>query len=715
MYAWKSLDIKRFYGIDQKTNVVDVKDSESIDAQNVFQDKRGVISKRSGNSVMFSTDSTSSAIRIDEIGTCTLSGTKYYYKFYDGKFGYATSLTGAVTEISPSPAISTNVDIWCVALDDKLFFVDGTNALRYFDGSAISVSSIYTRPTVALTTATVGTGYDYVYTVDNGNGESPACSSALVNAASGASVVLDLTDNPGTDDILAGYVVKVYSKATTIAAAYKLVATYTITAGDVAATTATIGTVAITDEQDNLYTELGSAANKTAPTGLKGIIAHYGRLVGWKDDYVYNSKISNPHSWPDNAAVGDSFVYGFGLGDGEDITCCVSYLESMFVMKPTKIAVFAGIGPDDTGGNAYAFRRLETNGIGCISPKSAVVVGEEQGNMLVFLSREGFYASTGNNPVRIGENIENNIQGISDSILSRSHAFHYKKDGFYICFVGSDSSKTCWLIDTKKDKGVMVGWFKLTGLNATCVFWDTDRYIFGTSTGLCLSQRVSDTASDFSDAFVEYVAAASINTGTDVITVTKSYTTGDEVTVRTTGTIPAGLVANTQYYAIRVSATEIKLATSLANANLGTAIDITTQGVGTHTLVSKNPISAYYTTNWIKFGNAALVKKLGKPCIVFNATATEISLTMSSAYDWVPNFIDEQTIEITSSHLWGSGTWGSFVWGGGVVAQPKNVAIARRKCRSVRYKFVNNELNEDFNLQGLIQEFAYIRNRSNFA
>lgn len=45
-----------------------------------------------------------------------------------------------------------------------------------------------------------------------------------------------------------------------------------------------------------------------------------------------------------------------------------------------------------------------------------------------------------------------------------------------------------------------------------------------------------------------------------------------------------GLVAGATYYAIRLSSTTIKLATSYANAVTGTALNLLTQGTGTHTL-----------------------------------------------------------------------------------------------------------------------------------
>ncbi len=72
--------------------------------------------------------------------------------------------------------------------------------------------------------------------------------------------------------------------------------------------------------------------------------------------------------------------------------------------------------------------------------------------------------------------------------------------------------------------------------------------------------------------------------GTDTLSTQNAYATGSRVNLSTTGTLPAGLSADVTYYAIRVSDTEIKLATSLDNARNGVAVDFTTEGAGEHTI-----------------------------------------------------------------------------------------------------------------------------------
>lgn len=64
----------------------------------------------------------------------------------------------------------------------------------------------------------------------------------------------------------------------------------------------------------------------------------------------------------------------------------------------------------------------------------------------------------------------------------------------------------------------------------------------------------------------------------------RSLDWGDGVRVSSTTTLPAGLSADTTYYVICADDERIKLATTVANAFAGTAIDITDAGTGTHTL-----------------------------------------------------------------------------------------------------------------------------------
>jgi len=706
-YSWRQWRVKRFNGLQLKVNPTDVPDGSSIDCENVYQGGDGIASKRKGAAIMFDQDYTSST-QVDDVGSARLGTTKYYYRFAGGSFQYSTSLTGAVSTISPSPAIAAPATIWTAVLDDKLFFVDGTNGLRYFDGSAIRDSSIYERPTNPAA-GSGGTGFDYTYTVDNGLGESPACSTLLVNIGSAASITIYAAAGPF--GIQPGNTVRIYSKNTGIPVNFRLVAAHTWAGLG----SEVIATAAISDTQNQLYSELGIALNKTAPTGLVGITAHYGRLIGWKDDRVYCSKVTNPHSWPDEQAVQEAFVYGFGIGDEDEIRTCISFRESLFVLKDTKIAAFVGIGPDDTGNNRFSFRRIETNGIGCVAPKSAVIIGEASKTYLIFLSSQGFYASNGNEPTRLGEPIEPEINLYSLSSKQSAVAIHHKKEGFYYAVLGPSNERKTYIFDTREDNGTQVGWFRLSGIDIKCMFYDDDRFLFGTYDGITGSERVNNIASDYQDIKYEFIEPSSVDVGANTITTGLEYTTGDTVKIRSTGTVPVGLTANNVYYIIAISPTVIKIALTAVDAGLGTAIDLTSQGTGTISIIGSKAISAYYTTNFIHLGSPSIVKKVSKPSIIINALASSVSIDVQTAYDWIATYGDLQTLSTGSTDLWGDLAWGSFTWGFGASATPKNVAIARRKFRSISYKFSNSTINQDFNLQGIEQAYDLIRNRGNYA
>lgn len=79
------------------------------------------------------------------------------------------------------------------------------------------------------------------------------------------------------------------------------------------------------------------------------------------------------------------------------------------------------------------------------------------------------------------------------------------------------------------------------------------------------------------------ITIGDVDISTDTITVTIDIPTGTEIIFSSTDTLPAPLVAGTTYYTIRVDGTHIKVATTLINANAGTAIDLTDVGSGTHT------------------------------------------------------------------------------------------------------------------------------------
>lgn len=114
----------------------------------------------------------------------------------------------------------------------------------------------------------------------------------------------------------------------------------------------------------------------------------------------------------------------------------------------------------------------------------------------------------------------------------------------------------------------------------------------GTST--IASKRYEARTSANVTAVTETINPADVNTGTDIITVSRVFTTGEKVIFTTTNTLPAPLAVSTEYWIIKISDTEIQVALTLADAYAGNEINLTSQGVGVHTANLYSFISTVY-------------------------------------------------------------------------------------------------------------------------
>lgn len=118
---------------------------------------------------------------------------------------------------------------------------------------------------------------------------------------------------------------------------------------------------------------------------------------------------------------------------------------------------------------------------------------------------------------------------------------------------------------------------------------DLNIYRKGTNTKLFDINVTSVNKAENTITFAPYsldFTGTNVNTTTNAITLadTTKFTTGTTVKLASSNTVPAGLAADTTYYAIWIDATTIKLAASLDQALLGQEIDITSVGSGTHNI-----------------------------------------------------------------------------------------------------------------------------------
>lgn len=104
-----------------------------------------------------------------------------------------------------------------------------------------------------------------------------------------------------------------------------------------------------------------------------------------------------------------------------------------------------------------------------------------------------------------------------------------------------------------------------------------------------------------------------------ILTDTKvNFTTGDIVRVLSSGTLPGGLAAGTDYYWISLSGKRGRLATSLVNARSNTAVNITSNGSGTHRVVRISQLR--YTINGtftLDDSPTSVIEKMLTSCVGF--------------------------------------------------------------------------------------------------
>jgi hypothetical protein len=137
------------------------------------------------------------------------------------------------------------------------------------------------------------------------------------------------------------------------------------------------------------------------------------------------------------------------------------------------------------------------------------------------------------------------------------------------------------------------------------------------------------TAPSFSDIFT-------VSTTTEALTFSQPIPidTGDGVKVSSTATVPSPLVSGTTYYAIKATDTSYQLATTLANAYAGVAIDLTSAGSGQHTLAQVN-YAAYacdgtIDTNQTAYDNVRALLTACRGMLVFSGGKYRLVLDVAT-------------------------------------------------------------------------------------
>lgn len=158
------------------------------------------------------------------------------------------------------------------------------------------------------------------------------------------------------------------------------------------------------------------------------------------------------------------------------------------------------------------------------------------------------------------------------------------------------------------------------------------------------SANIDDT--EFSTAATDCEARVTLTSptftadaSTDRLTfaVAQTFSLAAEVQVSNSGGgLPAGLAANTVYFWIPVSTTLGKLALTPADAAAGTAIDLTTAGTGTHTLMRAPIFVADPDTDLISFDHDEIFG-LGDGVRVLTSDVAPGGLSVATTYYFIPH------------------------------------------------------------------------------
>ena len=128
-------------------------------------------------------------------------------------------------------------------------------------------------------------------------------------------------------------------------------------------------------------------------------------------------------------------------------------------------------------------------------------------------------------------------------------------------------------------------------------------------------------------------AAANVDTATEEIEITAhKFQTSDTVQLTTTGGLPTGLSLATTYYVIDAGTDDIKLASTAAYASAGTAINLTSQGTGTHTIQSTVILSQ--APSIVQANTKVYIMRLGaRPLLWDGDTTVTSSPTVDSEFE----------------------------------------------------------------------------------
>jgi hypothetical protein len=255
--------------------------------------------------------------------------------------------------------------------------------------------------------------------------------------------------------------------------------------------------------------------------------------------HVYFSEAGNPEAFESTAYI------QFTPGDGEKVKAVVAWREYVFVFKESKFFVITDTAVDEEGKPEFVFIPIET-GVGLASPRAVCV--HQSG--VYFMSRQGIYRTTGQEPVLVSSLVEPIWSG-DTSLFYKGGTLAYSAitncametwdEKIYLSFPTSEANNR-QLVYSPEDK-----WWSLLNLPASCfaIFRveNETELVFGYSSGqkmigrhktsytnddgAAIKQKWRSGWFDLGSADIKKVRAAKVwGTGTVTVEIDKDFQEG---------------------------------------------------------------------------------------------------------------------------------------------------------------------------------------------
>lgn len=423
----------------------------------------------------------------------------------------------------------------------KLIIAGSTSGTTILDATAVAGAGTVTLPTTGTLATLAGTE-----TLTNKSISGGQITSAVANATLAATVT---TNANLTGDVTSAGNATTLTNAPVIA---KVLTGYVSGAGTVAATDSILAAIQKLNGND--------ATN----ANLTGDVTSTGNATTIANDAVTYAKMQNVSAT--DKLLGRSTA---GAGDTEEITCTAAGRALIDDTTAAAQATTLGLGTGDSPQFTAVNIGHATNTT--ITQVSAGVIAVEGNTVAMLAATQTFSAAQVGTYTTLTD-------GATISI-------NLAANNFFKVLLGGNRTLAVPTGIVQGQNFIITAYQDGTGSRTVAFAW-VYQFPGGSAPTLTTGKYTKDTLAGNVDVYSTSTITVTIATPGVVTWTAHGLYGGQKIQLTTTGALPTGLVASTSYWIIPVDANSFQLATSLANAQAGTAIATSGTQSGTHTMVA---------------------------------------------------------------------------------------------------------------------------------